>query len=452
MNRQNRQLLKIARIVTDYALFISMCLIVLAGYRVPVTFSRILLIGASSSLWILLMAMRRIYSDTAVLKYDEHLSRVISATLICGLVTVAAFGVWPDLALPLSSFALMLASIVVAEAVLILITRQLMVRWAQNGRLGIGIALVGITPLTQDYAMTVRHNLRFGHRLLAVLGEADPNCPDLTPSAPIEALDDVLRQDPAITRVIIGLPAHRYGSLESLFSVCEHRGVEVTLIPDDQRYFSAQPSIDIVGNVALMSPMQSPLDFIGRRLLKRSFDVLFSLLVLILGSPVYLCLALAVKLSSPGPIFFVQERIGRHNTPFKLIKFRSMRVSSHEGSWSPRHDQRITPIGHWLRKLSLDELPQFFNVLKGDMSVVGPRPERPQFVDEFSTQIPKYRLKHRVKPGITGLAQINGFRGDTSIPQRIQYDLAYIERWTFFLDLTIILRTVLLGFLNPNES
>lgn len=451
MNRQNRLTLKVLRILVDAGLFIGCAsLTVLPLY--PITLESLLLLGSLSLLWILLLAWQRVYSDSAVLKFTTHLGIVLGASLILGIVLLSLSSIWPILNVDLKGLGLLVMSLVTGETLIILLTRALTVTLVKTGRYGTGIALIGVNALTQEYALTVKSNLRFGHLIRVILGDADERYPELQPIKPLSDLENVLREDPLITHVIIGLPSSDYDQLPSLFDVCDRRGVRVSLIPDAQRYLSARPAIDTIGNIAVMSPMQSPLDFIARRAIKRAFDLVFSVSVLVLGAPIFLAIALLVKFSSPGPVLFIQERIGRYNRPFKLYKFRSMRMIDHEGEWSAKAESRVTPIGHVLRKLSLDELPQFVNVLIGDMSVVGPRPERPQFVDRFSTEIPKYRLKHRVKPGITGLAQINGCRGDTSIPLRIQYDLTYIESWSFLLDLTIIARTVLLGFINRSET
>jgi exopolysaccharide biosynthesis polyprenyl glycosylphosphotransferase len=175
--------------------------------------------------------------------------------------------------------------------------------------------------------------------------------------------------------------------------------------------------------------------------------------VLLLGSPLFLTIALAIKLSSPGPIFFEQERVGANRRPFRMLKFRTMRVSTARESdtrWTTPNDSRVTLIGAFLRKTSLDELPQFINVLKGDMSVVGPRPERPFFANRFKTEVPQYMLRHQVKTGITGWAQVNGWRGDTSISKRVEHDLYYIENWSLGFDLKIILMTISNGLVNKN--
>jgi Undecaprenyl-phosphate glucose phosphotransferase len=196
-----------------------------------------------------------------------------------------------------------------------------------------------------------------------------------------------------------------------------------------------------------------PLDLAGNRVAKRIFDIVFSLLAIIITSPIMLMVAIGVKLTSKGPIIFKQERVGLNRRTFQMYKFRSMRVlpeGVEDTGWTTENDPRRTKFGAFIRKTSLDELPQFFNVLAGHMSVVGPRPERPYYVDQFKEEIPKYMVKHHVRPGITGWAQTHGLRGDTSIEERIKYDIFYIENWSILLDIKIVLKTVVNGFVNKN--
>ena len=196
-------------------------------------------------------------------------------------------------------------------------------------------------------------------------------------------------------------------------------------------------------------PLNDPLN----RWMKRIVDIFGSIVAIILFSPVMLAVSVIIKATSPGPLIFVQERVGLHNRPFKMYKFRSMVVQSEEtekGEWTTQNDPRVTAVGKFIRKTSIDELPQLFNVLKGSMSLVGPRPERPQFVEKFKEEIPRYMIKHQVRPGMTGWAQVNGYRGDTSIYKRIEHDLYYIENWTLGLDIKIIILTFFKGFINKN--
>ena len=187
--------------------------------------------------------------------------------------------------------------------------------------------------------------------------------------------------------------------------------------------------------------------------MKRIVDIVVSLVGLVVASPIMLIAAIAVGCTSKGPIIFKQERIGLHNKPFRMYKFRTMRVqmpSAEQKAWTTKDDPRVTKVGKFLRRTSIDELPQLFNILKGDMSVVGPRPERPQFVEQFKEEIPRYMVKHQVRPGLTGWAQINGYRGDTSIKKRIEYDIFYIENWTMSFDVKIMFLTIFRGFINKN--
>jgi Undecaprenyl-phosphate glucose phosphotransferase len=208
-----------------------------------------------------------------------------------------------------------------------------------------------------------------------------------------------------------------------------------------------------VGRMQMLDLTTTPADSLDYALLKRAFDVCFSAFVLLASSPLLGLIALLTKLTSPGPIFFTQERVGLNGLPFKMYKFRTMRVSASADSdttWTTEEDPRRTRFGSLLRKTSLDELPQFFNVLKGDMSVVGPRPERPHFVHQFLEEVGRYNHRHCLRVGITGWAQVNGWRGDTSIEKRIEYDLYYLQNWTFAFDLRIIVMTVFSALIGKN--
>ena len=182
-------------------------------------------------------------------------------------------------------------------------------------------------------------------------------------------------------------------------------------------------------------------------------DILGACFGIIIASPVMLVCAILVKATSEGPVIFKQERVGLHNKVFKMYKFRTMEVqkqSAEENAWTVKNDPRVTKVGKFMRKTSLDELPQLFNILMGEMSLVGPRPERPQWVDKYKEEIPRYMIKHQVRPGLTGWAQVNGYRGDTSIRKRIEYDLFYIENWSLALDIKILFMTIFKGFVNKN--
>lgn len=225
------------------------------------------------------------------------------------------------------------------------------------------------------------------------------------------------------------------------------------IIPDFFDYLPARPYFDNFAGMPMINVRDIPLDMTGNKMAKRLFDIVFSLFAIIMISPVMLIVALGVRLTSPGPIIFRQERVGLNRRNFMMYKFRSMKMQQdgeEDTGWSTREDPRRTRFGTFIRKTSLDELPQFFNVLLGHMSVVGPRPERPYYVEQFRDEIPKYMVKHHVRPGITGWAQSNGLRGDTSIEERIKHDIFYIENWSLLFDIRIIFKTIRNGFVNKN--
>ncbi len=248
-----------------------------------------------------------------------------------------------------------------------------------------------------------------------------------------------------IDEVIIALPLRREEQIRSMVEKCENEGIRVRIVPDVLRFMRNRLVMDRIGNIPLIGIRTIPPDQLRNKILKSGFDIVFSLTVLVILSPLYLILALLIKLTSPGPVLFRQERVGANNAKFVIYKFRTMTVQDKKESdtiWTTANDSRVTKIGKFMRKNSLDELPQFWNVLIANMSVVGPRPERARFVEQFKNEIFNYKVRHLVKSGITGLAQVNGFRGDTSIASRVECDIEYVENWSLWLDLKIIWLTL----------
>jgi exopolysaccharide biosynthesis polyprenyl glycosylphosphotransferase len=264
-------------------------------------------------------------------------------------------------------------------------------------------------------------------------------------------LGDLKKLGPILAReqideLILALPSEAHPQLEKLLLEAESSQTEFKIVSDLFGILTRPVKNDEINGIPLYVLKESLLSRPWARVLKRALDLLGTIPLLVLASPVMLLAALAVKLTSPGPVLFRQERVGRDNRTFTIYKFRTMRVDAekHTGPvWATKDDPRRTPIGAFLRKTSIDELPQFFNVLLGNMSLVGPRPERPHFVDQFQKTIPRYLERHRVKAGLTGWAQMHGLRGNTPVEERVQYDLWYVENWSLWLDVKIILRTAL---------
>jgi len=250
--------------------------------------------------------------------------------------------------------------------------------------------------------------------------------------------------DHSTQAVLICLPYAYYQFLDDNLDTIADQVADVKIIPDVLRYTRFAAGIDLIGDTPVVYLHESPLSGFNC-FVKRSIDVIGSLVALAIFSPIMLIISLLIPFSSRGPVLYRQERMGLDGRRFQCLKFRSMPVDSEKNTgavWATDNDQRATRLGAILRRTSLDELPQLFNVLKGDMSLVGPRPERPVFVNEFRTKVPGYMLRHKVKTGITGWAQVNGWRGSTSIHKRIECDLYYIQNWSLWLDLKILIMTI----------
>lgn len=308
------------------------------------------------------------------------------------------------------------------------------------------VLLIGGGEMARVYWETVRGDRELGYTVagyvsarpwkglggLKWLGGYEKLGPVLDKSRPDEA--------------VCAIGAEDYERMPEIIAACEKTGTKLSIIPFYAKYMPSNPQFDELDGILLLNFRRIPLDNWANAFCKRAMDIVGSLLLILLSSPVMLICAVGVKLSSPGPIFFKQERIGRNKEPFYMYKFRSMRVNGGaDTAWSTDHDDRKTRFGAFMRKCSLDELPQFFNVLKGDMSLVGPRPEIPYYVEKFKEDVPLYMVKHQVRPGITGWAQVNGLRGDTSIKARVEHDVYYIEHWSLLFDIEILLATVFRG-------
>jgi exopolysaccharide biosynthesis polyprenyl glycosylphosphotransferase len=281
-----------------------------------------------------------------------------------------------------------------------------------------------------------------------------PGQPVLVQDAPvISTLEPLHLETLSFDEIVVAIPAKRYLQVASVLDSLQNFGKPVRAILDLGPRLAIREKLFHVGRLQMMNLAISPVESFAYTVLKRTFDLVFATLGVVSLSPVFLVIAVLVKLSSPGPILFRQERVGRNGKFFTLLKFRTMHCSTTAESdtvWTTKNDPRCTVIGATLRRFSLDELPQLFNVIRGEMSLVGPRPERPYFVAKFRTNIQKYNLRHCCQVGMTGWAQVNGLRGNTSISDRLRYDLYYIRNWSFGLDLQIIARTMFTALRDEN--
>lgn len=333
-----------------------------------------------------------------------------------------------------------------------LLMRKLIRRLRARGYNQKHVIVLGGGAKAGSYLAAVEKERELGYQVDGyVAGEVneDWTVPYLGTFEQLEARLDQYKPD----EVVSAIEMEDYARTPQLIAACEKTGTKISIIPFYSEYITSNPQFDDIGGIPLLNIRRIALDNWGNAFCKRAMDILGSGLLLVITSPIMLLCAIGVKLSSPGPIIFKQERVGRGKKNFNMYKFRSMKVNDAESTgWSSDQDDRKTKFGSFIRKCSLDEFPQFFNVFKGDMSLVGPRPELPFFVDQFKEEVPLYMVKHQVRPGITGWAQVNGLRGDTSIKERIEHDLYYIEHWSLLFDLKILFMTVFGGkFMNSEK-
>ncbi|EFU77893.1 undecaprenyl-phosphate glucose phosphotransferase [Lachnoanaerobaculum saburreum] len=317
------------------------------------------------------------------------------------------------------------------------------------------VLLIGYSRAAEGYIDRVKQNPEWGYNIRGILDDHKERgyCYNgVKVIGTISNLHMILEMN-VLDEIAITLSIKEYEHLEAIVNDCEKSGVHTKFIPDYNNFIPTIPYIEDLQGLPVINIRHVPLTELHNAYIKRIVDIFGALFGIIVFSPVMIVTAILVKLTDGGPIIYAQERVGLHNKPFKMYKFRSMAVqkpSEEKSKWTTPNDPRVTAVGRFIRKTSIDEMPQFFNILSGNMSLVGPRPERPFYVEKFREEIPHYMIKHQVRPGLTGWAQVNGFRGDTSIQKRIDHDLYYIENWTLGFDFKIMFLTIFKGFINKN--
>lgn len=306
------------------------------------------------------------------------------------------------------------------------------------------IVIVGATELSKMLIERIQRNTATGYKIIGFLDnkikKAFYNIPYL---GKIKDLNKIIKKY-EVDEIFIGIPDFDRKKLTEF--ILSNENVQFKIASDILGLICRNVEYDELFEIPVFSVKDLPLDKMRNRFIKRTLDIVLSVIILLLTFPLFVLIGIIIKLTSKGPVFYKQERISRGEKNFKMLKFRTMRIDAEKETgpvWAKQDDKRVTFIGRILRKTSIDELPQFINVLKGDMSIVGPRPERPFFVNKFKQTIPRYVDRHKVRAGITGWAQINGLRGNTSLEERVKYDLYYIQNWSLWFDIKIIIRTIL---------
>ena len=408
------------------------------------------LLAGYAAVMVLVYQIAGLYDSLRARLVRRDVLRVLVANAV-GVLGVAAF----LFVLRLEDFSRGVLGVFYLLSSAFIIGKRLLTRALLNYVRGRGynqkhVILVGCGRLAEQYARSVREHPKFGFTIDGYLGLRPMEAP-LRCFGTVERLPELL-QNPGIDEVVAALEPEDVALLPAVIAAEEKQGVKVSILPFYNDYMPASARIEVVGEAKLINLRTTPLDDPLNAAVKRLMDILCALVLIALSSPLMLVAAVGTRLSSPGPVIFRQTRVGKDRRLFTMYKFRSMRINAREATgWTTDDDPRKTRFGSFLRKTSMDELPQFFNVLKGDMSIVGPRPEVPHFVEQFRETIPLYMLKHRVRPGITGWAQVKGFRGDTSIEGRIRCDLYYIENWSLWLDIRILFLTAFGGMVNKEK-
>ena len=457
MIKQNQRILNIVNLISDVLLtFLAYYVSVVIRFRIMdgvwtidlLSRDFFQVIGAYCVVQLLLLYMLGVYVPQRYRRIRYELFAIVYVNALCMLLMVAWFYIWRihDVSRTMMAFFYCLSTFLIClKHLLVRLFMQYVRSMGFNQR---HIILAGDGYLAQQYAANVRKNAQMGFRIDGYIGkegaEGLGRC-----YGSLSQVHQILQEHADIDEMIIALSSDQEEYLPAIVDAANRFGIRAKVIPQYNDYIPSNPRIDVIGKIKLIDLNASPLDNLLNAAIKRLADVFLSFFGIILISPLLLAIAIGVKLSSPGPVFFVQERVGRNKKPFPMLKFRSMRVNDDSSTaWTTDTDPRKTVFGSFIRKTSLDELPQLFNVLVGQMSLVGPRPEIPYHVEHLQEEVPSYLVRQQVRPGMTGWAQIHGYRGNTDIKKRIELDLWYIHNWCIRLDIEILWRTLTGGFLN----
>ena len=411
-------------------------------------------------LYLMLYLACNLYTSKRVQGRRLEGGNIVKANTIGILIVMAAFFPLRDVIEPIKYYyRWMLAYFYVINIVLEIIARNL-IRWCLRKirRKGFNLRhliFVGYSGAAEAFIDRILANPQWGYKISGILDDNKEPGYTYKGIAVLGSTDELekILENNRLDEIALTLALREYYKLKRIVAICEKSGVHTKFVPDYNDIIPTRPYTEDLLGLPVVNIRHVPLTNSFNMICKRAMDIVGAIVAIIIFSPVMLVTAVLVKITSKGPLIYKQERVGLHNQTFQMYKFRSMEVQSAKSekrAWTVRDDPRVTKVGRVIRKTSIDELPQLFNILKGDMSLVGPRPERPFFVEKFREEIPRYMVKHQVRPGLTGWAQVNGYRGDTSIKKRIEYDLYYIENWTMGLDIKILFLTFFKGFVNKN--
>jgi exopolysaccharide biosynthesis polyprenyl glycosylphosphotransferase len=397
-------------------------------------------------IWLLLFNSRRMYSPRRVVYFSDEFFAIVRIVVFGMLIVMSAAFFYRAFSYSrLVFFLLGVSSIAFISAGRFIVLKFEQSRYRRGNDVQ-QVLLVGTNAFAARILQSIQLNPKLGYRVVgfcSIRGKGKLVSPGVRRLGSIEKVPSLIKAL-GIDIVLIALNTADHLKLYELVKQCEGLNTELMMVPDTLELMTNQVRIKEIEGIPFIKIKAVPMTT-WNRILKRAFDLAVAVIVLIIISPVFLLLCILIKFDSKGPVFFWQERVGLDGQPFAVIKFRSMRTDAEKETgpvFAQKDDTRTTGLGRLLRRFSLDELPQLLNVIKGEMSLVGPRPERPHFVEKFKKDIPKYLDRHRVKTGMTGWAQVNGLRGNAPIDERTKYDIYYIENWSLVFDLKIILKTI----------
>lgn len=403
--------------------------------------------------WIIFSKNLGLYDDFRSRDFSFELVNIIKNVIIQLVVSMVFLFTFSETMVGKSLLITYIALLLIFIGIKSYLLRRMIGLIRERGKNIRNVLIIGTGEVGYNFCKTIKRSSYFGYKLIGFLDDEKSPLVNGEYLGQIDNLEYILGKK-YVDDVVVALPGYEINKIDSIIKVCNKEAVRVRIIPDYFRFLSPKYRISMFGEFPIITVRNEPLEELQWRIVKRCFDICFSLFVLLLIFPwIYTIVAVIQSITSPGPILFVQDRIGRKNKIFKCYKFRSMHVKSSlikEYKATEQNDPRVTMLGKVLRKTNLDELPQFLNVFKGDMSVVGPRPHAISFNNKYSEVVEEIKMRHNVKPGITGWAQIHGLRGDVANEEennkrtrkRIDFDLWYIENWTFWLDVQIISLTV----------
>jgi exopolysaccharide biosynthesis polyprenyl glycosylphosphotransferase len=396
--------------------------------------------------WLLLFHSRRLYRPRRASSFSDEFFAIVRIIILGMLVVMAGAFLYRTFSYSRIVFGIIGITTIVFVSIGRFAIMKFEQWWYSKGYDLKRVIVVGTSNAANKVFQSLTFHRSLGYKALgycSINGSTEDSMPHMPCLGSMSSVPNLIKSH-NIDVVLIALNEEEHPYLHNLVRDCQGLNVEMMMVPDILELMTSLVQIKHIEGIPFLG-IKSPALSTWNSIIKRTFDLVFASSILIIASPLFLIIAILIKLVSKGPIFYFQERIGLNGEVFRVIKFRSMRADAEHATgpvWSKKHDSRTTRIGKILRRFSLDELPQIINVIKGDMSIVGPRPERQHFVDQFKKEVPRYLERHRVRTGMTGWAQVNGLRGSASIAERTKYDIYYIENWSLTFDLKIILKTI----------